>query len=130
MFFEKTSLQMLGLRIQLGHVDLHCLLPKPAPTTFIVIDTNGIHSVAVDFCHCNDIVSKRQQLMRAGWWPATVHHPQTCVTERCLEQFLAITLTGKVSAYDYYKSMEHLTDNTDMEVPKVCTAHYSKATLF
>lgn len=118
-FFQKTTLKALGLRVQLGHVDLLCPLPKPAPASFTILDTNGLHTVDVNFCHCDRVISKRQQLLRSGWWPATVHHPQTCVTERCLEQFLAITLTGKLSAYDYYKSLEHLTDNTDMKLPNV-----------
>ena len=38
---------------------------------------------------------------------------------RLLEQFHVITLAGKLSAHEYYKAMEYLTDNTELNIPKV-----------
>lgn len=83
------------------------------------MDTNGIHYIAVDFCDCDEKVSRRQQLLRENWYPATVHWPQTCATGRLLKQFHILTLTGKIPAYDYYNTLERLTDNTGVDVPKV-----------
>ena len=57
--------------------------------------------------------------MRSEWFPATVHHPQTCSTFRLLETFHIVTLTGKLSAHEFYKSLEYLTDNTELDIPKV-----------
>ena len=61
----------------------------------------------------------RQQLIRSEWFPATVHYPQTCATFRLLELFHVVTLTGKLSAHEFYKSLEYLTDNTELAIPKV-----------
>ena len=41
---------------------------------------------------------------------------------RALELFHAQTLTGKMSAHEFYKCLEHLTDNTELSVPKVRTS--------
>ena len=67
-------------------------------------------------------VSNRQQLLRAEWFPATVHQPQTCATLRVLEHFHALTLTGKLSAHEFYKALECLTDNTELAIPKVISS--------
>jgi hypothetical protein len=85
----------------------------------VVIHTNGIHRVNVDFCNCEHRISHRQQLLRSEWFPATVHHPQTCCTVRVLELFHIITLAGKLNGHDFYNSLERLTDNTGLDVPKV-----------
>lgn len=110
----------MGLRYQLGHLDLRCSDPAPSHKDFSVMDTNGIHYIAVDFCGCETKISRRQQLLREDWYPATVHWPQTCATGRMLKQFHILTLTGKIPVYDYYNALERLTDNTGVDVPKVC----------
>lgn len=112
----------MGLRYQLGHVDLLCSLPESAVKDFTVMHTNGIHCVAVNFCACDQKISRRQQLLREGWYPATVRWPQTCATAQLLKQFHILTLTGKIPAYDYYNALERLTDNTGVNVPKVNTS--------
>ena len=110
----------MGLRVQLGHINSVCVAPQPGHKDFIVIHTNGLHNVAVDFCGCEKrTTSNHQQLIRSEWFPATVHHPQTCATFRLLELFHVVTLTGKLSAHEIYKSLEYLTDNTELDVPKV-----------
>lgn len=119
-FYAKVTLREMGLRYQLGHLDLHCEKPSPSCKDFTIMDTNGIHFVAVDFCDCTvEKISRRQQLLRENWYPATVHQPQTCATGRLLKQFHILTLTGKIPAYDYYNTLERLTDNTGVNVPKV-----------
>ena len=42
-----------------------------------------------------------------------------CATFRLLELFHVVTLTGKLSAHEFYKSLEYLTDNTELAIPKV-----------
>ncbi|KAK7028192.1 hypothetical protein VNI00_014882 [Paramarasmius palmivorus] len=114
-FFERVSLHTLGLSVQLGHIDGSlCQSPRPAPTNFTVIHTNGFHRVAVNYCSCYmtlDQSHPRQQLIRYEWYPATHSAPQTCFTFRLLENFHAMTLLGKISAYDYYRALEKLTDD-------------------
>ncbi|KAH7904785.1 hypothetical protein BJ138DRAFT_1138456 [Hygrophoropsis aurantiaca] len=116
--FERTSLKDMGLRMQLGHAEMVCVCPASGHVDFIVIHTNAIHRVAVDFCDCDSRVSRRQQILQCGWYPSTVHSPQTACTQRCLEHFLIQTCASKVSAYEYYQSLEHLTDNLGLDVPK------------
>ncbi|KAJ7576758.1 hypothetical protein C8J56DRAFT_899390 [Mycena floridula] len=63
-------------------------------------------------------VSKQQQLLRAEWYPTTIDHLKTAITFRMLEKFHLLNLSGKVSTYEYYKCLQHLTDNTETEIPK------------
>ena len=109
----------MGLRVTLNHLGGKCVRPQPGHKDFTVLHTNGIHYVAVDFCGCERRIPNRQQLLRSEWFPATIHAPQTCATFRLLELFHIVTLTGKLSAHEFYRSLEHLTDNTDLNVPKV-----------
>ncbi|TRM58946.1 hypothetical protein BD626DRAFT_573203 [Schizophyllum amplum] len=113
--FQRTCLKALGLRVQLVHPPGDpCDLPAPAHKDFTVIHSNGIHHVSVNFCRCargRDLLP-RQQLMRNGWWPASVASPQTCATIACLRQFHKINVLSKVAVYEYYRALQHLTDNT------------------
>ncbi|KAJ7584013.1 hypothetical protein C8J56DRAFT_1005179 [Mycena floridula] len=115
-FFEKVSLQSLGLRVQLGHAgNSPCPSRKEKPVKFTVIHTNGIHSLSVDYCGCHsgDTAGLRfKELLRNEWFPATHLEPATAGTFRCLEQFHMLTLTGKVTPFDYYTALQRLTNNT------------------
>lgn len=117
--FIKTTLVAIGLRVQIGHPDFRCANPIAGHKNFTVVDVSTIHHVAVDFCGCERRVSHRQKLLRAQWFPATVDQPRTCFTFRALEHFHALTLSGKLSAYEYYKTLERLTDNTEIDTPTV-----------
>ncbi|PPR06996.1 hypothetical protein CVT24_011092 [Panaeolus cyanescens] len=44
-FFEKSPLQSLGLRVQLGHDGETCPNPEPGPKGFMVFDISGAHYV-------------------------------------------------------------------------------------
>jgi hypothetical protein len=59
------------------------------------------------------------QLMRAQWFPATVHRPGTVVTFRTLRLFHALTIQGKVNAYDFYNGLVRITDGAGLSTPKV-----------
>ncbi|KAG2354447.1 hypothetical protein BDR07DRAFT_1306110, partial [Suillus spraguei] len=65
------------------------------------------------------LFSHRQQLLHCDWFPSTVHQSQTVCTRRVLEHFLLLTWFSKVSTFAYYQTLEHLTDNTGISVPKV-----------
>ncbi|KAG2126618.1 hypothetical protein DEU56DRAFT_872880 [Suillus clintonianus] len=117
-YFERTALADMGLRVQLGHEGMPCLCPQRGHISFVVIHTNAIHRVHVDFCGCHQRISHRQQLLRCEWYPATLHFPQSACTKRVLEFFLVLTWSSKVSGYEFYSSLERLTDNTGLNVPK------------
>ncbi|KAJ7018161.1 hypothetical protein C8F04DRAFT_1214712 [Mycena alexandri] len=114
--FTKKTLKELGLRIQFGHH--RCVRPRPAPTTFVVLHTNGIHEVNVDYCGCEREAANGEhhiQLLRGGWYPATHVAPQTAATFELLDFFHAQTLQAKTTMYDFYVALEKLTNNTGVK---------------
>ncbi|KAJ7705144.1 hypothetical protein B0H16DRAFT_1747395 [Mycena metata] len=121
-FFEKSSLKSLGLRVQLGHPPgERCCGSVPIHTDFVVIHTNGIHEVMVDACDCADnrldAGPPEVQMLRAGWFPTTDDKPRTCATLECLDHFRLTTHQAKTTIYDYYATLEKLTDNTGVKPP-------------
>ncbi|RPD67932.1 hypothetical protein L226DRAFT_474192, partial [Lentinus tigrinus ALCF2SS1-7] len=117
-YFKKTSLRNLGHVIQPVHVDgSMCLTARPGPdglTSITVIHTNGLHVVNVRFCSCGP-KERRTVFLRMRWWPATALEPRTCATFEVLRQFHLLNLQGKLTIYDFYKSLELATDNTGLE---------------
>ncbi|KAK0231989.1 hypothetical protein EDD85DRAFT_955825 [Armillaria nabsnona] len=107
--FIKMAMWDLGLRVQLGHFDgTSCINPERAGRTFVVMDTDGLHKVEF------------------GWYPASLRQPQTCATLSLLDQFHSLTLASKISGYDFYKSLAHMTDAMGLNVPKTkykCLLH-------
>ncbi|PBK66641.1 hypothetical protein ARMSODRAFT_1021089 [Armillaria solidipes] len=117
-FFEDSTLKEHGLRVQLGHATMKCRNPQPVTLDFTVLHINGIHKVAVDFCGCLDHVPLRVQCLRFNWYPAMSTQPRSCATMEVLKHFHTLTLAGKVSAYEYYRGLNHMTDNTEVDLPK------------
>ncbi|EIW79112.1 hypothetical protein CONPUDRAFT_74627 [Coniophora puteana RWD-64-598 SS2] len=92
-FFDRISLKLLGLGVDMGHED----------------GTN-----------CNKKVPHRQQLLQYGWYPSTVDTPETACTEEALVQYSALMSRTKVSPHGYYQALETLTDPLGLDVPPVC----------
>ena len=82
---------------------------------WIVTESTTLNRTNVDFCGCNPIISNQQQLLRTSWWPATPLEPQTCATFTLLNQFHLLSLQGKTSAFDFYRTLEHITENHGLE---------------
>jgi hypothetical protein len=121
-FFERRSLSSLGLVMQLGHpVGYSCSNPARAHKDFVVIDTTGIHNITVNFCLCDGRLEKRQQLMRVCWWPATVRDPQTCATFAVVRLFRMLNCLGKISAHDFLRSLEFMSNNDGLHPVPVCS---------
>ncbi|KAJ7238471.1 hypothetical protein C8J57DRAFT_1528783 [Mycena rebaudengoi] len=96
--FRKSTLQELGLRVQLGHEG--CVNPNPGNKNFVVLALSYIHSVSVDFCGCEQ---------------EHLHGPPTCATFELLDFFHMQTLQGKTTMYDFYTVLEKLTDSTGIK---------------
>jgi hypothetical protein len=120
-FFQRTHLKSLGLRVQLGHTpDDHCYNPRPsAGNDFVVVDANGVHEVALDFCGCDTAQLRYKQLLRMRWYPATTTDPQTAATFNVLEHYHLLSYESKVSAYEFYHSLSRRTDNTRLSPVRV-----------
>ncbi|KAF7305756.1 CxC2 domain-containing protein [Mycena chlorophos] len=53
----------------------------------------------------------------SGWFPSTSTSPRTCATFACLDRFQTLSLQGKITPYNYYRSLEILTDATGLKPP-------------
>ena len=115
------------MRIQLGHLPPEkSLNPQRAfDDDFVVIDSHGIHEVAVDFCHCEHGKDHTRQLLRMWWFPSTSVNLRSAVT------FQLLSFESKVSAYEFYQALARRQDNMDL-ANKVCMVklqHHSAVTL-
>jgi CxC2 like cysteine cluster associated with KDZ transposases len=119
-FFAVYSLADAGLVVQLGHDGHTCPNPKFNQHSLTVVDISGVHMVKYSLCGC--MLQKLDpvvQLMRAQWFPATALRPRTVVTLRTLHLFHALTIQGKVNAYDFYNALVCITDGAGLFRPKV-----------
>ncbi|KAJ6458082.1 hypothetical protein C8R47DRAFT_995450, partial [Mycena vitilis] len=120
-FFAKSTLKECYLRVQLGHrARERCVMPHQQHEAFVVVHTNGIHEVNVDVCGCENALlagEPYEQMLRAGWFPATDDRPRTCATFAVLDSFLLSTHQAKTTMYDFYAMLEKLTDNTGKKPP-------------
>ena len=109
-------LKDLGVLVQLGHGGCVCPCPSPGPPGFMVFDTSGIHAVNIDYCNCprDDVLDRRTQLLRQGWFLATFLRPNTVFTFDCLDTFHEHTLQGKGNLYDFYHLLLRKTDNANI----------------
>ncbi|KAG1853790.1 hypothetical protein C8R48DRAFT_610437 [Suillus tomentosus] len=119
-FFQRVSLKNMGLCMQLGHaLGNQCILPQRAfNDDFVLIDTNGIHEIGLDFCGCETSQTHTQQILRAGWFPSTSMDPRTAATFRVLHHYQILLFESKASAYEFYHSLVRLTDNTGLKKRK------------
>ncbi|KIJ61938.1 hypothetical protein HYDPIDRAFT_95236, partial [Hydnomerulius pinastri MD-312] len=101
-FFECVTLKQLSLCIQLGHpVGTTCLNPEKAYNNdFVVLDTNEIHEVGLNFCGCNTTQSHLTQLLHARWYPATMLLPKSAATFHVLDHFQMYMFESKGSAFE------------------------------
>lgn len=120
-FFQCVSLKNMGLCVQLGHaLGNQCILPQRAfNNDFVLINTNSIHEIGLDFCGCETSQTHTQQILRAGWFPSTSTDPRTAATFRVLHHYQILSFESKASAYEFYHSLVRLTDNTGLKKRKV-----------
>jgi hypothetical protein len=110
------------MRIQLNHrIGETCINPITYKDDFTVIDVNGIHEVAIDYCGCQMVETRPAQLLRFRLYPATVIDPKTAATFQVLESFHLTTLISKISTFDFYTTLSRRTDNTGtLKTPVRC----------
>ncbi|KAF7322693.1 CxC2 domain-containing protein [Mycena chlorophos] len=118
-FFAKVPLKTLGLRMQLGHAHSPqpCPSPTPACAKFVVLHTNGIHEVALDYCGCEKREAQHLQLLRSRLFPATVRRPQTCATFTCLDRFQLASVQAGMTGQNFYTVLELLTNAAGFKPP-------------
>ncbi|KAF7306305.1 CxC2 domain-containing protein [Mycena indigotica] len=104
-YFIRTSLRDLGLQIHFGHpLGQLCPLPRIGPADFVIIADNGIHEVAIDFCGLAIILRRQHPLERALLLLALIG-------------FITCHCVPKTTPYDFYSTLESLTDGTGIKPP-------------
>ncbi|KAJ7246648.1 hypothetical protein C8J57DRAFT_983767, partial [Mycena rebaudengoi] len=79
---------------------------KPCPNAdqaqkFTIVEPNGIHATKLHFCGCAGHASpKYEQLMQAGYFPATTRNPVTAFSFEVLKRFHLASLESKSAAYE------------------------------
>ncbi len=116
--FSRTTLKEIGLVIHLNHASLKCPAPAPCDERLRVIHTTGVHEVAFSYCACHREIPRDLQLLRRGLYPAGRQKIRTCVTFSLLKLLHLLSLIGKISTYDMYRSIERLTNNTGICMPR------------
>ncbi len=116
--FSQTTLKEIGLTVQLNHASFKCPAPIPCHEKILVIHTTGVHEVSLFYCGCTREISRDLQLLRRGLYPASQQRVRTCVTFTLLKLLHMFSLMGKISTYDMYRSVERLTNNTGMQMPR------------
>ncbi|OJT01852.1 hypothetical protein TRAPUB_7684 [Trametes pubescens] len=112
-YFQRTSLRTLGAVLRPAHIFGAGCIRVCGTVETVVLHTNGVHTVDVQYCECSD-AERRVQLLRLGWWPATPLDPRTCATMALLRHFHLLNLQGKLPAYDFYRALELATDNVGL----------------
>ncbi|KAI0026878.1 hypothetical protein K488DRAFT_64057 [Vararia minispora EC-137] len=119
--FERIGLRELSLRVQLLHAagDVCQNQHEDQEHSFIILHTNGIHHVHVDFCVCEECgghkrdgskLDRPTQLLDMHLFPATAHIPQTAATFAALNDFHVKSNLGNICAMKYYQVLVHATD--------------------
>ena len=92
----------------------------------MVLTSNGIHTIAIDFCGCAGAPSHYVQVLEVGWWPATPLEPQTAATMSLLRLFHVTNLQGQVTPTDFYRTLEQMSSGdglTNLPVSVHCVLY-------
>ncbi|KAJ7918358.1 hypothetical protein B0H13DRAFT_1607470 [Mycena leptocephala] len=115
--FKRRTLKSLGVCIQLGHPPREpCAAPiKAAGDDFVIINSQTINKVGLDYCGCGMACSTPIQLLWMRLYPATGTNPCSAATFGVLNRYTHMNLESKCSAYEFYNSLAHETNNTGLE---------------
>lgn len=117
-FWLKTTLEKLGLIIDLGHAGERCPTSWDKPKNMTIISEHGIQKVKLRFCGCHRDSEQCLDLIEAGLWPGSWVRADTAITLECMHEYQLLSAQAQVNAMDYYSYLRRLTDNTcSDEVP-------------
>jgi hypothetical protein len=123
-FFKHTTLKEIGLCVQLGHwVGEQCSNPKPAAgNNFVVIDTNSVHKIRLNYYDYEFAQHTTTQLLRTRWYPDTPTAPNTAATFNVLEYFHLLTFESKASVFEFLHASMRRTNNIDISAVPVSSS--------
>ncbi|KAF8215193.1 hypothetical protein K438DRAFT_1562232, partial [Mycena galopus ATCC 62051] len=121
-FFHPRTVRDLGLVYQIGHPPgetCDWVRLTRAGKDFVVLHNNGIHVIDIEFCGCAGAPSEVDQLLNIGWYPATSKEPGTAASLCLLRRFHKLNLQARVTAYDFYNTLQLLTNGSGLKKPPV-----------
>ncbi|KAI1785457.1 hypothetical protein LXA43DRAFT_899833, partial [Ganoderma leucocontextum] len=114
-FFEPLDLSYVNHIIYLGHNDLPCpaIRCDTRPTQMILVHTNGVHRSLIHYCRCGqDDGEDYEQLISAGYWPASLTRPETAFTESVMKEWHLQWDISHQSTQDFFRVKVRLGNNT------------------
>lgn len=111
-FFERKDLSELHFILHLGHRGEECPNATKGfkPADFVILHENGVHKCQVKYCQCAGRPPLRSQLIRAGFFPATLDRTETAFTLDVLDDFVLDFSLSKKTAHDYIRRLVHKTN--------------------
>lgn len=80
-------------------------VPSYSQNVLVVVHTNGVHHLPVQWCHCPGSIPNDIQALDLGFFPGFFKQVQTLFTFQGLESFLAENQECKTSAWHYYQKI-------------------------
>ncbi|EAU87583.2 hypothetical protein CC1G_12835 [Coprinopsis cinerea okayama7 len=112
-YFERKDLSEIHPTspFTIGHNrDNNPCAAQSGKVTMTLVDVNGVHTTRVSFCDCQGVHDRVTQLMKSGFFPATLSLPRTAFTFAVLRHFQLLQLEAKASAYDFCTALRRLSD--------------------
>lgn len=125
-FWTRCTLRELNYVLRLGHQGRRCPISLGTPRDMVVVHTEGVDRLQVEFCCClvrdsgRERESEVEQLIRAGFWPGSWHIPQTVYTLEVLDKFSILSHQAHTNAKDFFDSLKRLSDNIATHEVDVC----------
>ena len=106
----------MRLVVQLNHLGAYCANPIDCHSAMLIIHTNRIHQVAIQYCRCSKVIP---QLLCQGLYPTSQLSVKMCASFQVLNLVHKLALATKSSTYNFYCALEKLTNNMGINVPKL-----------
>lgn len=95
-------------------------LPKYGPNVLVVVHTNGVHHLPVQWCRCAGHIPDDIQALDLSFFPGSYKQLRTLFTFQGLDVFLAENQECKTSAWHYYQKIRRLTSGCFPHSAPVC----------
>lgn len=120
--FMWTSLHELSATLQLGHSGFPCPNRQSGLQGHLttIVHINRIYQICVEYCFCGWPVAEPHQLVHVHLFPATIAKPATAFTFILLNDYHAHSLSSKKSAYDYFDTLQKVTNAAFLQDVLVC----------
>ncbi|KIY60993.1 hypothetical protein CYLTODRAFT_495439, partial [Cylindrobasidium torrendii FP15055 ss-10] len=125
--FDRVTARSLGINVVVGHDDGTRCAEGKVVSKFTILDTGGCHVFDVVFCRCERRRPKRIQLLRAQLFPSTARQPRTALTFALLREHEDLAAHGKLSPYEHYNALQHMTDAWGIDLPKPRLKPFTRA---